>query len=207
MLRGNNPIRMCLSYGGLRSPDRLLLLIVVVAVALSLPGRSAADGGHDNNPGNNGPGNNGPGNNGPGNNGNGHGRRDPGQFTGTFSVIVRGFFTSDPQAPGTASVTATAVSFHAQVKDDSGRIYQLDATNLTIGDNYHFSGSGSVGGGAVTIDGHVDPPDPDVAHGGHGHDRQVVSAARFQCTYTTNDHHNGRVVGSIQSPAGGGQAH
>lgn len=140
--------------------------------------------------------------------GNGRGHRDPAQVAGTFFVVVRGYFTSDPSNPGanTASVTQTTVSMHAQLKNDAGQSFVLDASNLRITDSYHFSGTGTIGSLRATFDGHVDPTDPtDSGNNGHGrgHDHQVVSHARLECTYTATEpsglRHSGRIVGTRQT--------
>ena len=218
MLSGQNTFRMFLLSRRFSSWTRLLLALSLAAAVVVFPCRARADdGGSGNNHGNDGNGNNGDGNNGGGNggnngggngnngNGNGHGRghRDAGQAAGTFLIMVRGYFATDPGSgdPNTATVSATTVSFHAQVKDDGGHSFSFDATNLRITDNYHFSGSGTIGAAAVTIEGHVDPTDP--ASRGNGQNSPVVSNPRLECTYTTTgpaSRHSGRVVGSMAPP-------
>lgn len=194
MLPTDNSSSMSAVSMVMRCWRRTLILLLMAASVLVLPSNARADrdgGGNQNGQ------------------GNGHGRRDPAQTAGTFLIVVRGYFTSDSSNSGanTASVTSGSVTLHAQVKDDAGNSYTLDASNLRISDSYHFSGTGTVGGTQVTIDGHVDPADPSNATGnGHdqGHSHQVVSQTRLECTYTTggdrsNPRHSGRIVGTRTS--------
>lgn len=196
MFAVNNSSSMWSVSGCLCRWNRLLFMLLIAAPVVVLPCRASAD--HNENRDGNG--------NGQGN-GNGRGHRDPSQFSGTFTLVVRGYFVNDPSntSGNTASVSQTAVTIQWNVKDDSGHGYTLAAANLRISDNYHFSGTGTVGGIQVTIDGHVDPSDPAPAPGnngrGEGHNRQVVSHTRLECTYTTSDpatreHHSGRIVGT-----------
>jgi len=197
MLTDDNSSKMRLVSDRLRWWNRLSILLLVAGSMVVFPSRAFAahdrgtgsrDGGPEGTPGN-------------------HGRRDPTQFSGTFVISVRGFFTSDPgQSANTASVTSASVSLHAQVKDDAGNTYAFDAQNLRINDSYHFSGTGTIGSTQVSIDGHVDPSDPNNTNGnghGQGHGRQVVSQGRLECTYTfttsSGERHAGRVVGVRQS--------
>jgi hypothetical protein len=199
MLANDNSSSMGWVSDYVRCWSRLLMLLLMAGSVLAFP--SGASAGRD------GSGDGGGNGNGQGN-GNGRGRRDPAQFSGTFLIFVRGFFTSDPSnsSANTASVTSTSVSLHARLKDDAGNSYTLDASNLRITDNYHFSGTGTIGGTQVTIDGHVDPSDPTDSTGngrGQGHGHQVVSQTRLECTYTTNsdranERHSGRIVGTRQ---------
>ena len=194
MLPNDNSSSMSAVSDVTRCWRRVLILLLMAASVLAIASDARADrdgGGNDNGQ------------------GNGHGHRDPAQFSGTFLIVVRGFFTSDSSnsSANTASVTSTSVTLHARVKDDAGNSYTLDASNLRISDNYHFSGTGTIGGTQVTIDGHVDPTDPtDSTSNGHGqgHNHQVVSQTRLECTYTTtgnrtNERHSGRIVGTRSS--------
>ena len=195
MLANDNSSSMDWVRDRVRGWSRLpMLLMAVLLLAFSSSAFAGRDGGGNRE--------------GPGQ-GNGRGHRDPAQFSGTFVILVRGYYVNDPSNTGdnTASVSQTAVNIHWHVKDSAGQTYTLDAPNLRISDNYHFSGAGTIGGMQITIDGHVDPSDPadSTSNGrGQGQSHQVVSQTRLECTYTTssdhtNEHHSGRIVGTRQS--------
>src|ERR1700724_3123396 len=80
MLPNDNSSSMSAVSDVTRCWRRVLILLLMAASVPALASNARADrdgGGNDTGQ------------------GNGHGRRDPAQFSGTFLIVVRGFFTSD----------------------------------------------------------------------------------------------------------------
>ena len=123
---------------------------------------------------------------------------DPKDYVGHFTVLVRGYWTGQ----GSATVAAGSVQIVASVTDDQGNVGTLSTSNLKIVDG-HFSGSGTVFGVKMKLEGRVDASDlpPSVKSGGDdapdvkGPGDQVLLNARIGATFTAGTH-GGRIAGS-----------
>jgi hypothetical protein len=121
----------------------------------------------------------------------------PASFTGNFTVIVSGFWAGK----GIATVTAGSVQINATVTDDAGNSGTLIATGLLV--DTHFSGTGTVLGQNMTVEGRVEGADPNPSAGkgkgkGRGKnsdDDSVLTNARIGATFFAGPH-GGRVAGS-----------
>jgi hypothetical protein len=121
----------------------------------------------------------------------------PASFTGTFTVIVSGFWAGK----GNATVTAGSVQINATVTDDAGNSGTLVANGLLV-DN-HFTGTGAVMGQNMTVEGRVEGADPNPpagkgkgkGKGKNSDDDSILSNARIGATFFAGPH-GGRVAGS-----------
>lgn len=106
------------------------------------------------------------------------GRRSPRSGDGNYQIVVSGFYVGQ----GTGAISDTAVSLNVPLKGDDGTTPTLQATGLTI-DGQYFSGSGTIGGATVTIQGRLD----------------AARASRLTATFRTSDHKFGRIAGTLPS--------
>lgn len=134
--------------------------------------------------------------------------KNPANYAGQFKVIVRGYW----HGHGIATVTANSVQITATVSDDNGNTGSLTTDTLPLNQN-HFSGSGTVLGVAMTIDGRAEPQDQPAGNGngngngngmgknGNGGDA-VTTSPNLQASVTTrangaqNPAHTARIVGT-----------
>ena len=103
---------------------------------------------------------------------------------GGYHVKVGGYYTGD----GSAAISAGSVVITANVTDERGNPGTLQAQGALA--NGHFSGSGSVMGHALVIDGRADAADAQ----GKGK-KAVLQIARLVATFASDDGHHGRVAG------------
>jgi len=103
--------------------------------------------------------------------------------TGNYGVTVAGTY----QGTGTATLSATTLSITATVADQNGNKGQLSAPSLIINAN-HFTGTGSVMGVDITVQGRLDAPD---GQGG------TPKTARLVGTFTTTSGGHGRLAGFV----------
>jgi hypothetical protein len=122
----------------------------------------------------------------------------PASYTGNFTVIVSGFWAGQ----GSATVTAGSVQISATVTDDAGNSGTLIANGLALVDN-HFSGTGTILGQNMTVEGRVEGADPNPpagkgkgkGKGKNSDDDSIVTNARIGATFAAGPH-GGRVAGS-----------
>lgn len=121
----------------------------------------------------------------------------PKTYSGAFTVYVRGFWSGS----GVATVTGGTVQIRATVSDDGGQTGPLIVDNLPLVDN-HFSGTGTVCGLPMTVEGRVEAADPISTGKGKGKgkakgrddDDAVLTNARIGATFIAGAH-AGRVAG------------
>jgi hypothetical protein len=154
-------------------------------------GNSGADNGNGN--GNNGNGN---GNNGNGNGGTGVGQNKPkhnnkptARVQGAYEVKIVGYYSGS----GTARASAGGIKISARVVDPANKEMDLQAKNLDVSDD-RFSGTGTLDGADVRIDGRLDPQDR------KGND--VLKRGRITFTFSANGHHS-RGAGEMSAAAAG----
>lgn len=109
----------------------------------------------------------------------GQGRRKaPASTLGAYQVDFRGALTGR----GNATVTPTAVSLQALLRDTAGNTANFVASSLALKDG-RFSGTGTMAGLPVRVVGRVDPPS------------DIVPVARLSCTVVTSAGEAGRGLG------------
>jgi hypothetical protein len=126
----------------------------------------------------------------------------PATISGAYKILIRGNYTGE----GVATVTEGFVTIDANVKDDNGFEGKLTITQAgLVGD--HFKGTGTVMGGALTVQGRVEAKDPDPKAPGNGNGAQnaagadpVVSDARIGATFAGPRGRGGRIVGAKVNP-------
>jgi hypothetical protein len=108
---------------------------------------------------------------------------------GDYKVRIVGYYT------GTATATATGggITISGSVTDPSGKKMSLATTNLDVTDD-RFTGSGTLDGAAVRIDGRLDPKDQK--------GNEVLKKARITFTLSANGHHS-RGAGDWQRAGAG----
>lgn len=121
---------------------------------------------------------------------------NPTTYVGTFTVNIRGYWNGQ----GTAYVGTNTLQIEATVTDDNGNVGTLSTPALTVTDN-HFSGTGTVCGVSMTINGRVEAQDPPPTKGGgkgkgkgNPSQDQVLTDARLGATFVANGH-GGRIAG------------
>lgn len=124
---------------------------------------------------------------------------NPNTYVGGFTVYVRGYWTGQ----GKATVTQTTVQIQATVTDESGNVGTLNTAALNIVDG-HFTGTGTVFGLPLVINGRVEAKDPPTGPSGKGNGKhkgrggsgedQVLTNARLGATFIAGAH-AGRVAG------------
>jgi hypothetical protein len=87
---------------------------------------------------------------------------------------------------GHARATDTGVKISAKVKDPDGKEYTLSARALAVVNN-RFSGTGTLNGDPVQIDGRVDPQDQ--------RNGEVLKKGRITLTFRSADGYHGRGAG------------
>ena len=86
---------------------------------------------------------------------------------GHYTIYVRGYWSGQ----GDATVSSGSVAITATVRSVTGQTGALVISGLPLVNN-HFTGTGTVIGVAVTVDGRVQPPDPTA---GSGSNNQTVT--------------------------------
>ena len=116
---------------------------------------------------------------------------------GGFAVLVRGFWSGT----GSATVNAGSVQINATVTDDAGNTGTMIALDLPVVDG-HFSGTGTVFGKVMTVQGRIEQPDPAPPSGkgkAKGKDsddtESIVTGVRLGATFIAGGH-AGRIAGS-----------
>jgi hypothetical protein len=120
---------------------------------------------------------------------------DPAPPSQHFAVIVHGYWDGQ----GDATVSGGTVQITAAVHDDLGNTGTLSVSNLKITDGHYFSGTGTVCGLPMKINGRVDFADPPPKAPGTGKgkskdDESVVTDARIGATFNAGSH-AGRIAG------------
>jgi hypothetical protein len=108
-------------------------------------------------------------------------RKSPPSTVGAYQLDFRGALTGR----GNATVTPTAVSLQALLRDTTGNTANFVASSLPLKDG-RFSGSGTMAGLPVRVVGRVDPPS------------EIVPVARLSCTVVTAAGEAGRGLGGRQ---------
>jgi hypothetical protein len=164
-----------------------MLLAMLVALLSLAPGLRAADGkgGPGNNPPNNAGGDNGKKNDPPPSNGKGNGPTK--RVRGRYIVTIGGHYAGT----GEAHATANGIKISARVKDPDGREYTLSARSLEVV-NDRFSGTGSLSGMDVDIDGRVDPQDK--------RGEEVLKKGRITFTFRASNGKHARGAGDQRDP-------
>lgn len=123
----------------------------------------------------------------------------PSAISGTYKILIRGNYTGE----GVATVSDGFVTITATIKDDNGYQGTLTINQAgLVGD--HFKGTGTVMGGALTVQGRVEAKDPDPKAGPANTDPNntdpVVSDARIGATFAGPLGRGGRIVGAKVNP-------
>jgi hypothetical protein len=141
-------------------------------------------------------GGNGNGGGSPGNSGNAPGQNKPKhrktpteRVQGEYEVRIVGYYTGS----GSAAASGGGIKISASVTDPSGKTMSLRTTNLDVTDD-RFTGTGTLDGATVRIDGRLDPQDR------KGND--VLKKARITFTFSANGHHS-RGAGDRRGGSGG----
>jgi hypothetical protein len=129
-------------------------------------------------------GGNGNGGGSPGNSGNAPGQNKPrhrktptDRVQGEYELRIVGYYTGS----GSARASGTSIKISASVTDPSGKTMNLQASSFDITDD-RFTGTGTLDGTAVRIDGRLDPQD---RKGG-----EVLKKGRITFTLSSNGHHS-----------------
>ena len=120
-------------------------------------------------------------------------------YAGAYRVLVNGYWHTPVSNTGfSCTVTQGSASLNVPVADDSGTIGRLIG-QVTIDATGHMSGSGTVMGISVLIEGRVDardpPPPPTQNREKRSPKDPVVTDARFQAVFVGGGH-SGRIVGA-----------
>jgi hypothetical protein len=113
---------------------------------------------------------------------------------GTYDVTISGYY----RGAGVANASPSTVAISANVKDEAGKPHRLTAALARDAErHYLFSGTGSLDGMEVSIDGRVDAPDPQKS--------DVLKAGRIVFTFKVipNGKH-GRGGGEKRAGGNGG---
>jgi hypothetical protein len=132
--------------------------------------------------------------------GNGNSGNAPGQIKkhrktpteavqGDYEIRVVGYYTGS----GSANASGTGITINARVSDPAGKAMSLQAGNLSITDD-RFTGTGTLDGASVRIDGRLDPKD--------GKGNEVLKRGRITFTFSANGHHS-RGAGDMRAAASG----
>jgi hypothetical protein len=109
----------------------------------------------------------------------------PPKTKGAYDIVFAGELTGD----GNGTVAAKSVNLHGKVTDrKTGATGNLVASNLQMDDG-RFSGTGTVFGATVEIDGRVEDADG-----------VTVLVPRIMCNYQITGGGNGRIVGQRKGP-------
>ena len=115
--------------------------------------------------------------------------------TGKYDFTISGYY----RGAGFANASPSTVAISANVKDEAGKPHRLTAPALARDAERHylFSGTGSLDGMEVSIDGRVDAPDPQKG--------DVLKAGRIVFTFKVipNGKH-GRGGGEMRANGNGG---
>ena len=134
--------------------------------------------------------------------GNARGRRNPtDKVQGGYEVKIAGYYTGT----GRVKVTGDGVTITGDVKDPQNNQYALKTDRLEVLED-RFRGEGTLGGMKVTIDGRVDPADPDPAKTGGPPGKsknRVLLKGRVTFTFRTETDpiHRARGAGELRDPA------
>ena len=141
------------------------LLLSLALPAWSDPGDKGKENSGGNNSGNNA--------------GNRKGQRKPTEAVqGRYVIRIAGYYSGS----GTGDASTEGIKISATVTDPAGRRYAFQAKNLQVLDD-RFSGTGSLDGVTVQIDGRLDPRD------GRGNDvksNEVLKKGRMTFTFSAN---------------------
>jgi hypothetical protein len=128
----------------------------------------------------------------------------PSAVNGTYTILIRGYYTSDSAAnglPALAFVAGDQVTISApNVKADSGLRGAFTATCSLTGD--HFSGVASLAGGPpMKIQGRVEAADPTNKNNNQqpAAPDAIVIDARINAFFIDNNGHGGRISGKLNS--------
>jgi hypothetical protein len=120
----------------------------------------------------------------PGNSGNAPGQSKPRhrktpteRVQGEYEVRIVGYYTGS----GSARASGTGIKISASVSDPSGKAMDLQAKNLDVTDD-RFTGTGTLDGATVRIDGRLDPQDRKGS--------EVLKKGRITFTLSANGHHS-----------------
>jgi hypothetical protein len=108
---------------------------------------------------------------------------------GHYAIYVRGYWSG----LGDATVTANTVTITAKVQLSTGQTGSLVISSLPLSASNHFSGTGTVMGVTVNVDGRVQPPDPTA--GPAGPNNQSVTTNAVLGATLLGGGHAGRVAG------------
>ena len=171
--------------------SHLAPLLIAAALLLSTAAVLANPGGQPNGGSGSGGSGSSPGSSGsaPGQNKPKHRKTPSERVQGEYEVRIVGYYTGS----GSARASATGIKISASVTDPSGKTMDLQAKNLDVTDD-RFSGTGSLDGAAVRIDGRLDPQDRK--------GNEVLKKRRITFTFSANGHHS-RGAGDGGSGGGG----
>lgn len=96
---------------------------------------------------------------------------------GKYIIRIAGYYTGS----GTAQASADGIKISARVKDPSGKEYSFQSGRLDVVDD-RFSGTGTLDGTEVRIDGRLDPRDGN----GKGKGNEVLKNGRMTFTFGAN---------------------
>ena len=110
--------------------------------------------------------------------------RPSAKVRGLYVVRIAGYYSGT----GEARASDAGIKISAKVKDPNGKDYSFQAKKLDIVDD-RFTGTGTLEGVEVNIDGRVDPQDT--------RGNEVLKKGRITFTFSANGHHS-RGVGELR---------